>query len=184
MSFEYPEFGNNDLTTIFESYPRRASLMIRLMADVMAESKELSVGDKELIFAFTSYQNACHFCFESHKVIAENHGLDQNTFEHILENLDGAAIEERLKAVLNFVKKLSNNPSRIVKSDVFSVINQGFSEEAVMDVISICALANYMNRFVDGFGVDITKEQTESLRQQEASSDNYDRLLIHLDRLQ
>jgi len=163
MSFDYPQFGSNSLPSIFEKFPKRASLMMSLMVDVMLETDELSKLDKELIFTFTSYQNACHFCFESHKAVAQAYGMDQEQFSRIVEDIEGADIDKKLKTVLMFVQKLSNSPSKIVEADVERLTGAGYSETAVMDIISVCSLANYMNRFVDGLGVDITTEQAQQM---------------------
>lgn len=157
--FQFPEFGNNDMTELFKAYPKRALLMLNLIEDVMSATEEVSLADKELIFAFTSYQNACHYCFESHLQMAQAYGIPEATFERITQDLDQADIDPRMKAVLKFVEKLSNNPSRIVGSDLKLLEEHGLSEAASLDIICVCALANYMNRFVDGSGIDTTTEQ-------------------------
>lgn len=183
MTFQYPEFGNNRLDNIFSEYPERGALMLRLIADVMAESHELSKLDKETIFAYSSFQNACDYCFESHKAVAHAYGLDESIFEQIVADLNSANIDERLKAVLRFVQKLSRIPSRIVEPDLQAVMAEGFSERAVVDIVSVCALANYMNRFVDGLGVAATREQARQMGFDMASDDAYDQMLANIEGL-
>ncbi|BFM18069.1 hypothetical protein R50073_42520 [Maricurvus nonylphenolicus] len=183
MSFQYPNFGSNSLPTIFEAFPKRASLMMALMVDVMSDTEELSKLDKELIFTFTSYQNACHFCFESHKAVAQAYGMDQEQFAQIVEDIEAADIEPRLKTVFAFVQKLSNSPSKIVESDVEGLSSAGYSEAAVVDIISVCSLANYMNRFVDGLGVDITSEQAQQMGAAMLQGDGYDMMRQHVEGL-
>jgi len=171
--FQFPEFGNNDMTELFKAYPRRALLMLNLIEDVMSATDELSLAEKELIFAFTSYQNACHYCFESHLQMARAYGISEVTFEQITQDLDQADIDPKTKAALKFVEKLSNNPSRIVKADLRALQDQGFSEAASLDIISVCAMAHYMNRFVDGSGIDTTTEQARDNGQQFTARGGY-----------
>lgn len=153
------------------------------MADVMEQTEELSSLDKELIFAYTSYQNACHYCFESHKAIAQSYGLEPRQFEQLVEDLDSSDLSARLKSVLRFVEKLSHNPSRVVAADIEGLAREGYSEEAIMDIISVCALAHYMNRFVDGQGVDITSEGVKQVGPAVAQENAYAAVLKHLEEL-
>ena len=183
MPFHYPEFGGNTLTAIFSKYPKRAVPMLRLIADVMDETEELSKLDKETVFAFSSFQNACTYCFESHKAVAHACGLDELVFDQMVADLTSANIDQRLKAMLSFVQKLSRTPSRMVESDAQALITEGFSEEAVMDIVSVCALANYMNCFVDGLGVGATREQTKQGSLELVADDAYRQLLAHFEGL-
>jgi uncharacterized peroxidase-related enzyme len=180
MSFDYPKFGSNHLRAVLEVFPRRGERLMGLVADVMEPTEELSRLDRELIFAYTSYHNACHFCFESHRAVARVFGVDEEKFARIVEDPDSADLEPRLKVALRFAARLTNTPSKILESDVAQLTAEGLSEEAVMDVISVCALANYMNRFVDGLGVDITDEQASEIGPDMAADDSYRKLLMHL----
>ncbi|MGH8033899.1 MAG: carboxymuconolactone decarboxylase family protein [Lysobacterales bacterium] len=183
MPFHYPQFGSNTLSGIFSKYPERGVLMLRLIADVMDETDELSKLDKETVFAFSSFQNACTYCFESHKAVAHACGLDESVFDQIVADLNSANIDQRMRVMLSFVQKLSRTPSRIVESDVQALIAEGFSEEAVMDIVSVCALANYMNCFVDGLGVAATREQAKQGSLELVADDAYRQLLAHFESL-
>lgn len=44
-------------------------------------------------------------------------------------------------------------PARVTDLDARLVFDAGFSEDALFDAISVCALYNFMNRIVEGCGV-------------------------------
>lgn len=52
--------------------------------------------------------------------------------------------------------------TRAVQSDVDKILAAGWDERAYFDVVSVCALANFMNRLVDGTG---TAMDGEALRE-------------------
>lgn len=158
MSFLLSSPGTTDFPDIFKKYPRRAALMLRLMDDIMRADSPFSVAERELIFAFVSAQNSCNYCYDSHKPVAAAFGIDERVFKDLEQDIDTAAVSAALKPVLKYVRKLTLTPSKMVDADAKAVYDAGWNEQALVDAASICALANYFNRFVDGLGVDVSPE--------------------------
>lgn len=158
MSFLASMPGPTGLGEIFPHYPRRSILMLRLADDVLRGDSPLSVAERELIFAYGSAQNACQFCYHSHKPVAAAFGIDEGVFDELMTSIDGASVDDRLKPILRFVRKLTLTPSQMTQSDADAVYAAGWDEQALVDVVSICALHNFFNRFVDGLGVDLGQE--------------------------
>ena len=80
-----------------------------------------------------------------------------------------APIDEKLKPILRFVKKLTLEPHKMVQSDAESVFQAGWNEEALSDAIWICARFNMMNRLALGHGLDANPDAFEA----RAKSMNY-----------
>lgn len=89
----------------------------------------------------------------AHSVTAAALGADDATLKLALEDIDAAPVEERLKPILHYVKKLTLTPSRVVEADVQAVAAAGWGEDAIHDAVLICAVFNCYNRIVDGHGV-------------------------------
>jgi hypothetical protein len=51
------------------------------------------------------------------------------------------------------VNKLTITPARVTSSDAKRVYDAGWTEAALFDAISVCALFNMMNRIVMGAGI-------------------------------
>ena len=158
MSFLPSSPGPTNLPDVFQKYPERSALMLRLLDNILRGESPLSVAERELIFAYGSGQNACSFCFDSHKPVAAAFGIDEGVFDELMTDIDTARIDERLKPILQFVKKLTQTPARMTQADADAIFAAGWDEQAFVDAVSICAALNYFNRFVDGIGVDVDSE--------------------------
>lgn len=159
MSYLPSSPGNTNLPDIFMKVPTRATLMLRLADEILRGDSPLSIGERELIFAYGSAQNACSFCYDSHKPVAAAFGIDEDVFDGLIADIDSSSVDEKLKPVLKYVKKLTLSPSRISQTDVDPILAAGWDEQALIDIASICALHNFYNRFVDGLGVEVGHEE-------------------------
>ena len=79
--------------------------------------------------------------------------MDEQLLESLLNDIDGAAVDERLKPVLRYVRKLTLTPSRMVQSDADKIFEAGWSENDFHYVVMITGLFNFYNRLMDGYGV-------------------------------
>ena len=158
MSFLQSSPGKTNLPDVFKLYPRRSILMLRLIDDILRGDSTFTVAEREMIFAFASSQNECQFCYESHKPVAAAFGVDEAVFDELVVDIDTASVSPKLKPVLKYVKKLTLTPSKMVETDARAIYDAGWNEQAFVDAASICAIANYYNRFVDGVGVDVSNE--------------------------
>jgi uncharacterized protein YciW len=80
-------------------------------------------------------------------------GLDESLVAALLDDVDAAPVNARMRPVLRYVRKLTRTPSRMTPADVEAVLAAGWNERALHDAVSVCALFNLMNRLVDGLGI-------------------------------
>ena len=71
----------------------------------------------------------------------------------VLQDYRTAPISDREKALFAFIEKVNRDSSRIRKEDVAAVKAAGWSEEALYDAISVCALFKFYNTWIDATGV-------------------------------
>ncbi|MBK5655891.1 MAG: hypothetical protein I4N50_29800, partial [Rhizobium sp.] len=57
--------------------------------------------------------------------------------------------------VLNFAKKLTRHADGVTQSDVDAIFAVGWNETAVYHLVAVVALFNYMNRLVEGLGIEL-----------------------------
>ncbi len=70
-----------------------------------------------------------------------------------MENPATASVPDRLCPILSYVEKLTRIPDRMTQADADAVFATGWNEQALHDVVSVCALFNFMNRLVEGMGL-------------------------------
>ncbi len=71
----------------------------------------------------------------------------------MLRDYRTAPIDDREKALFAFVEKMNRESSRLGKDDVERVRAAGWSDEALYDAITVCALFNFYNKWIDATGV-------------------------------
>ena len=84
---------------------------------------------------------------------AELFGVDRKLFAELLADVDSSSADEKIKPILNFVRKLTLNHQYMSQGDVDAIFAAGWDEKAFRDSVAICGMFNLMNRMVHGFGI-------------------------------
>ncbi len=71
----------------------------------------------------------------------------------MLEDFRTAPISEREKALFAFIEKVNRQSNATTQKDIDAVKAAGWSEEAIYDAITVCALFNFYNTWIDATGV-------------------------------
>jgi hypothetical protein len=71
----------------------------------------------------------------------------------VLEDFATAPISDRDKALFEFLEKMNAQSNRIRKADIDALKVVGWSEEAIYDAITVCALFRFYNAWIDATGV-------------------------------
>lgn len=148
-----------DLTNIaglLAKYPGRGILLFKLLEDIKTSFSPLSSGMRELIITYTSALNKSEFCFNVHKALLQEQGIDEVVYEQLKLNIDSANVDEKLKPILHYVKKLTLTPEQITARDVNAIFAAGWDEKAFLDSVCLCAVVNCMNRLAMGIGIDLS----------------------------
>jgi uncharacterized peroxidase-related enzyme len=133
--------------------PDRTDPLVQFAQAVMRGPSPLSAGERELIAAFTSTRNHCLFCTGSHAAVAAELLGSRELVDAVLNDYITAPISEKMKAILAFVEKVTLDSSHIAQADVDAVKQADWSDEAIYDGITVCAMFNFFNRWVNASGV-------------------------------
>lgn len=140
----------------------------------------LTPAHKELIAAYVSGLNACQYCYGVHSQTAQAFGLGAQALEDLLADIDTADIEERLKPLLRYARKLTLEPTRMTEQDAQAVFAAGWTEAALHDAVLTVCLFNFMNRLLEGHGVK-GNPGVFSIRGQALRDEGYEPLRAFLD---
>lgn len=141
------------LMDVFRAYPAAVAPLIEYHKIVLRGPSGFSVAERELIAAYVSGLNACRYCHGVHGATAEAFGIPEGRLSALLTDLDTAPVEDRWKVLLRYLRTLTLTPSRLTRADADAVLAAGWDEQALYDAVSVCALFNFMNRFVEGLGI-------------------------------
>ena len=115
---------------------------------------QLSPGEQEMIGAYASAIRGCTHCYTAHYPIAEAYGIDADVFRLLIDDFDNAPIDDKLRPILCFVKKLTREPEKLVQRDVDPIFASGWSEQTFTEVVMICCIFAFMNTLMMGHGAD------------------------------
>lgn len=71
----------------------------------------------------------------------------------IINGIDTCPLDEKDKAMLRFVDKVNHESPSITAADMEPLYVQGWDDEAIYYAITVCALFNFYNRWIDASGV-------------------------------
>jgi uncharacterized peroxidase-related enzyme len=117
---------------------------------LMRGPSPLTPGEREFIAAFVSGVNSCRYCHGAHSLVARAFGVDEAVLATSLDDIEIAPVDARLKPILRYVRKLTETPSRMTAADAAVVYDAGWSDEALLHAVAVCAYFNNMNRLVEG----------------------------------
>lgn len=96
------------------------------------------------------YAIAMHPMFLSDVETHEPQGPDADT---VLEDFRTAPIDDADKAMFAFLETMNRESHRLQQSDIDTVKAAGWTDEATYDAITVCALFNFYNKWIDATGV-------------------------------
>ena len=76
-----------------------------------------------------------------------------------LHDLETSQLEEKDKAMLRFITKVNHDSPRISAADMQPLYEAGWNDEAIYYAITVCALFNFYNRWVDATGVHALSDE-------------------------
>ena len=77
----------------------------------------------------------------------------------VLRDLESSPLDEKEKALLRFVDKVNHDSPRITADDMQPLYVAGWNDEAIYFAITVCALFNFYNRWIDASGVHALSDE-------------------------
>jgi uncharacterized peroxidase-related enzyme len=147
---QLPE-GLPGITSAFAFRPETAKPMRELAEVLLRGPNTLSSGERELIAAFVSNENQCHFCQASHSAAAAHHlGGNYDLVDAVKQDYETAPVSPKLKALLAIAGKVQQGGQQVAAEDVARARAQGATDMEIHDTVLIASAFSMFNRYVDG----------------------------------
>lgn len=85
----------------------------------------------------------------------EEYPIDDSLKQALIDDWRTANISPINKTILEFVEKTTLSAHDIKQTDIDSLKSNGLSEQAIHDIVQVCAYFNYINRLADALGVEL-----------------------------
>jgi alkylhydroperoxidase family enzyme len=98
---------------------------------------------------------------------------DEKLVQAVIDNLETAPITDAEKALFRFIVKVNRYSPTMGPDDIATVLQAGWTEEAVYDAINVCALFNFYNRWIDAAGVHEMGEEAHRVQAKRMAARGY-----------
>lgn len=78
----------------------------------------------------------------------------------VLQDVETSQLSTEEKALFRFVRKVNGDSVSIGSSDIAELHDHGYSDEAIYYAITVCALFNFFNRWIDASGVHAMSDES------------------------
>lgn len=137
------------------AYSPHTAKPLNELAEVLLrdEHHSLSRGERELIGAYVSWLNQCHFCQQVHEALAGHYlqcNLDQ--LDRVFEDIGLSGLSDKLKSLLFIVGKVQSGGKYVSQELIDEALKSGATDREIHDTVLIAAAFCMFNRYVDGLG--------------------------------
>src|SRR5580765_2452728 len=133
-----------EIMHLFRFKKRATDHLVRFTEEVMRGPSPLSPGMRELIGAFISSRNQCFFCSCAHAPVAAQL-LGKELVDEVLLDFEASRLDSTHKALFRFLANLAENSASVTASDINTLKQAGWSEEAIYDALTVAAMFKFYN---------------------------------------
>jgi uncharacterized peroxidase-related enzyme len=153
-SYERMRKKRGKVTNIYKALAYKPSIISTIGPFVAAvqEPDELDPKLKERIILRVSKINRSAYCCHAHEQISKKMGFTENEILEV-DNPDRANISEAEKIALKYAETMTVSPGNIPDS-LFNDLKKYFSDSQIVELTSLIALYNMINRFNEALKLD------------------------------
>ena len=127
-------------------------------------SKNIDAGTKQLIALASSLSSGCKYC-QSHTAHgAERSEISLKKISDILNYSKSSHYDDKEKALLDLAFASGTAPNQS-KKEHFDKLKEYFSNEQIIDIVSVISLFGFLNRWNDTFGTVIEEVPSNFLEE-------------------
>jgi len=146
---------------VFRTYawrPERFRAWFAHFKTVMEGTDGLSAREREMISVAVSMANGCLYCLVAHGEALREASDDKVEADRITLDYRRADLTGRERAMLDYAVKITKDPLVCEEADIEALRAEGFSDEAIWDIIEVAATYNFTNRLAMATGMMPNRE--------------------------
>jgi alkylhydroperoxidase family enzyme len=99
----------------------------------------------------------------------------QELVESVINDLETSGLSDPEKALFRFVRKVNEDSVNIGPADIARLHEVGYSDEAIYYALTVCALFNFYNRWIDSSGVHPMSDEAHRMGAKRSAIHGYSR---------
>jgi len=138
--------------------PKILEAHYNLYKQIMFGKSNLTRREREMVAVIVSYANSCEYWIEHHGAALQKLSKkNKHIVKQILNDYINADITNKEKEMLSYAEKLTKQSSNINKKNIDNLKSLGLEDKDILELNQVIAYFNYVNRIVDGLGVQLEK---------------------------
>jgi hypothetical protein len=89
----------------------------------------------------------------------EAQGWGESLVTSVLQDLESSPLPEKDKTLLRFVDRVNHESPRVTPADMQPLYDAGWRDDGIYYAITVCALFNFYNRWIDAGGVHALSDE-------------------------
>lgn len=114
-----------------------------------------------ILFTIAERRN-CRFCSATNELTCRTLGIDDQTLSDLVRNL-GKVNPERIRAIIEYALKVSNDAQSLGFEDYECVRQQGVSDAELVEITMVAAIGNLNDAMADALKIEVDSAITEAL---------------------
>jgi alkylhydroperoxidase family enzyme len=98
---------------------------------------------------------------------------DDALVQEVLAGARTSRLSAAEKALFAFLDKVNDDCARIGPPDIQALHEAGWTDEAIYDAVSVCALFNFFNRWIDATGVHPMSDEAHRMSARRMAQSGY-----------
>ena len=91
-------------------------------------------------------------------------GIDEDTLDNLVKDLDNVN-PLRVRSIIEFALMVAKHPQELVKADYDQLRDQGVTDEEIVEIIVIAAVAVFSDVLADALQIEVDTITAEALAQ-------------------
>jgi uncharacterized peroxidase-related enzyme len=153
--FNSIEAGFGFIPNFFRAQTMRPDFIeaeVQLMAAILLKEGALTRQQKEYLFLVCSAANLSTYCVTAHCEIVRMLRIDGPEPEQVAADYTATNLPLGFKALLNFARKLNDDPTKVNRHDIDALRTYGFNNQQIMETVVVVGFAKFANFVAFGLG--------------------------------
>ena len=92
---------------------------------------------------------------------------------HVLDDPAGSGLSEAEKALFHFIDRVNHHSPEIGEADIAALHAHGWTDEQIYYALTVCALFNFYNRWIDSSGVHALSDEAHRRNGKRSAAGGY-----------
>ncbi len=160
-AYEVVKEYRGDIANVFQAHSLRPETMLghlQFYMSLMFAKDGLDRAEREILAVVVSAANNCSYCVLHHSDALRKYEKNVGLVQRLGRGEVPDELSPRAKALAKYARKLTKQSFAIVESDIEALREADLSDDEILLANLITSYYNFVNRLVDGLGVEMETE--------------------------